>query len=109
VAGGGETIALDATNPRSSWISGEFGTVILKLTAEQIVEVPTRALIVNQGKWWVLVHTAQGNHPQEVVPGLAEGWNTFIESGLAPGTQIVVSNAYLLFHSGIAEQYQIPD
>lgn len=108
-AGGGESIALEPSNAHSVWLSGEAGTVTLKSPSRKLVEVPTRALIVNQGKWWVLVHTPKGNHAQEVVPGPAEGWNTIIQSGLTPGTEIVVNNTYLLFHSGIAEQYQIPD
>lgn len=107
--GGGESIALEPLNGHSAWLSGEAGTVTLRSASRKLVEVPTRALIVNQGKWWVLVHTRKGNHAQEVVPGPAEGWNTVIESGLTPGTEIIVNNAYLLFHSGIAEQYQIPD
>lgn len=108
-AGGGELIALEPLNAHAEWLSGEAGTVTLRSASRKLVEVPTRALIVNQGKWWVLVHTSKGNHAQEVVPGPVQGWNTFIESGLTPGTEIVVNNAYLLFHSGIAEQYQIPD
>lgn len=108
-AGGGESIALEPTDRHFSWLNGEAGTVTLKLPAKRMVEVPTRALVVNQGKWWVLVHTAKGNHPQQVVPGPAEGWNTWIESGLAAGTEVVVKNAYLLYHAGVAEQYQIPD
>lgn len=108
-AGGGESIALEPFNGHATWLSGEAGTVTLRSPPHKMVEVPTRALIVNQGKWWVLVHTAKGNLPQQVEPGPTEGWNTFIESGLAPGTEIVVNNAYLLFHSGIAEQFQIPD
>ncbi len=109
VAGGGESIALAPVNSHFRWLSGEAGKVTLQVPARTMVEVPTRALIVNRGTWWVLVHTAHGNHPRKVIPGPAEGWNTFIESGLAPGTEIVVNNAYLLFHSGVAEQFQIPD
>lgn len=108
-AGGGESIALEPIAAHSSWLSGEAGTVTLRLPRRSVVEVPTRALIVNRGKWWVLVHTPRGNHAQEVVRGAAEGWNTVVESGLRPGTEVVVKNAYLLFHSGIAEQYQNPD
>lgn len=109
MVGGGESIALKPIRSRSVWLSGEAGTVTLRLPERPMVVVPTRALIVNQGKWWVLVHTPAGNRPQQVVPGPAKGWNTFLESGLAAGTEIVVNNAYLLFHSGIAEQFQIPD
>lgn len=108
-AGGGESIAMEPLRANSSWLNGESGTVSLDLPARQMVAVPTRALILNQGKWWVMVHTASGDRAQEVVPGPTEGWDTFIVSGLAPGAKVVVSNAYLLFHANSAEQYQIPD
>ena len=107
--GGGESIALKPLHVTPSWLSGESGTVNLDLPARQMVAVPTRALVLNQGKWFVMVHTASGDRAQEVVPGPTEGWDTFIVSGLAPGTKVVVSNAYLLFHANSAEQYQIPD
>lgn len=105
---GGEAIALTALGP-IPWLNGEAGTVALDLAARPMVAVPTRALIVNQGKWWVLLRTAHGNQPREVIPGPTEGWNTWIKSGLAPGSAVIVNDAYLLFHAGIAEQYQIPD
>jgi RND family efflux transporter MFP subunit len=108
-AGGGESIALLPVHIRSPWLSGESGTVILDMPSRQLIAVPTRALVLNQGKWWVMVHTAKGYRRQAVVPGPTQGWDTFIESGLAPGMKVVVNNAYLLFHSSVAEQYQIPD
>lgn len=108
-AGGGQSIALCHVQARTPWLSGEAGTVTLDLPAQKLVAVPTRALVLNQGKWWVMVHTARGDRPQQVVPGPAQGWNTFIESGLAPGTSVIVNNAYLLFHSSADEQFQIPD
>jgi len=106
---GGESIAMVPLKAKSQWINGESGTVSLDSPQRNLVAVPTRALILDHGEWWVMVHTAQGDHPQAVVPGPAEGWNTFIERGLTPGTKVVVNNAYLLFHSGISEHYQIPD
>jgi len=108
-AGGGESIAFEALNSKHSWISGEAGTVALDLPPRQMVAVPTRALVLNQGKWWVMIHSAAGDRAQEVVPGPTQGWDTFIVSGLAPGTKVVVNNAYLLFHASITEQFQIPD
>jgi RND family efflux transporter MFP subunit len=108
-AGGGESIALCAVRQRAAWLSGEAGTVTLDLPQQKLVAVPTRALVLNRGKWWVMVRTAKGDRPQQVVPGPAQGWNTFIESGLAPGTSVIVNNAYLLFHAKAAEQFQIPD
>jgi cobalt-zinc-cadmium efflux system membrane fusion protein len=108
-AGGGESIALCSTQANAAWMSGEAGKVTLELPQKMLVAVPTRALILNQGKWWVMVRTAKGDRPQQVAPGPAEGWNTLIESGLAPGARVIVTNAYLLFHASIAEQFQIPD
>ena len=117
-ADGGAVVALLPLSPRSaaaraaagaSWSSGEFGSVRLHASSRRLVAVPTRALILDRGHWWVLVRTLQGLRPQAVVPGPAEGWQTFLESGLAPGAQVVVANAYLLFHSGIAQRYQLPD
>lgn len=107
--GGGESIALEASGPPSAWLSGEAGAVVLHLASRPMFEVPTRALIVSQGKWWVLVHTAHGDQPRPVIPGPSEGWNTWIKSGLASGDKVVVNNAYLLFHAGIASQFQLPD
>jgi RND family efflux transporter MFP subunit len=108
-AGGGESIALCSARPNANWLNGEAGTVTVDLPRRMLVAVPTRALVLNDGKWWVMIHTAKGNHPQQVEPGPTEGWNTFIESGLAAGAQVIVNNAYLLFHASIAEQFEIPD
>lgn len=97
---------VDSTQP---WISGEFGTVTLNLPAQKLVAVPTRALILDRGQWFVLVHTSHGDIPQRVIPGPARGWNTFLKSGLSAGSQIVVEDAYLQFHRGISRSYQAPD
>lgn len=107
-AGGGESISLVLARPGFSWANGEYGTVNLDLPKRTMVAVPTRSLIMDQGKWWVLVHTAHGDRPQEVVPGPARGWQTFLKSGLKPGAQVVVENAYFLFHRGIAQNYKPP-
>ena len=106
---GGESIGLVAATLSPGWLNGESGTVTLNGPVRSLVAVPTRALILDQGKWWVLVRTAQGNRPQLVTPGPARGWQTFIERGLEPGAEVVVENAYLEFHSGISKNYQPPD
>lgn len=108
-AGEGEMIGLAPVISATQWATGEFGTVTLNLPARRLVAVPTRSLILDQGKWWVLVHTSQGDHPQQVVPGPSQGWNTFLESGLTAGSQIIVEDAYLQFHRGISNTYQPPD
>ena len=106
---GGEGVGLVAMGPASAWRNGEFGKLTLNGPARSLVAVPTRALILDQGKWWVMVHTATGDHPQEVIPGPTRGWQTFIAHGLEPGTEVVVDNAYLEFHRSISQRYQPPD
>jgi RND family efflux transporter MFP subunit len=106
---GSESVMMTAAKAATPWQNGQFGTVTLNLPATRMIAIPTRALILNQGNWWVMVHTPHGGHPQMVVPGPAQGWNTCIVSGLVPGTQVIVKNAYLLFQAKAADQYQIPD
>ncbi len=106
---GGELVGLAAMVPTPGWLNGESGTVTLNGPARSLVAVPTRALVLDHGQWWVLVHTAKGNQPQLVTPGPARGWQTFIERGLEPGAEVVVENAYLEFHSGISRNYQPPN
>lgn len=107
--GGAESVSLTPIKGKAALLSGQSGTVTLDLPSRQLVAVPTRALILNKGKWWVMLHTPTGDRAQEVVPGPAQGWDTLIERGLAPSAKVIVNNAYLLFHASIAEQYQIPD
>jgi RND family efflux transporter MFP subunit len=106
---GGESIGLLADTSTPGWLNGEAGKVTLNGSVHKLVVVPTRALILDQGRWWVLVHTDQGDRRRVVTPGSTHGWQTFIESGLKPGDQVVVENAYLEFHRSISKTYQPPD
>ena len=106
---GGESVGLLADTPQPGWLNGQSGSVTLKGSVRSLAVVPTRALILNQGQWWVLVHTDQGNQRRVVTPGPARGWQTFIERGLQPGDQVVAENAYLEFHHSISKTYQPPD
>lgn len=108
-ADGGESVAMLATSTRPDWVNGMFGTVTLNGPVQTLVAVPTRALILDRGRWWVLTRTPAGDVPQEVEPGPTRGWQTFIERGLKPGTRIVVANAYLQYHRNVAQSYQAPD
>ncbi|MDE8342932.1 MAG: HlyD family efflux transporter periplasmic adaptor subunit [Acidocella sp.] len=88
---------------------GEAGTLSLSLSSRPVLLVPSEALVLDDGRWWVMLHEAQGDHAVQVVPGEAEGAQTPILSGLAAGDQVVVQDAALLYHRGIAAQYQPPD
>jgi RND family efflux transporter MFP subunit len=116
-ADGGESVGLVAMDqPAASqhaapapWLNGERGTVTLNGRTQSLVAVPTRALILDQAHWWVLLRTPKGVRAQAVVPGPTRGWDTFIEQGLSPGEQVVVQNAYREYHRGIAQRYTPPD
>lgn len=71
--GGGESVSLCPAHSGTSWLNGESGAVSLNLPRQNLVAIPTRALVLKQGKWWVMIHAAKGDHPQPVVPGPAEG------------------------------------
>ncbi len=88
---------------------GSFGHLVLTQPAQMQVMVPTRALILDQGQWCLLLHTAQGDVRRAVVPGAASGWLTAIDHGVAAGDEVVVRGAYLAYHRAIAQAYQPPD
>ncbi|WP_234729581.1 HlyD family efflux transporter periplasmic adaptor subunit [Acidocella facilis] len=88
---------------------GEAGRLSLSLPSRPVLLVPGEALVLDDGRWWVMLHDAQGDHAVQVVPGAAQGTETPILSGLAAGDQVIVQDAALLYHRGIAAQYQPPD
>lgn len=104
-------VGLVATAPTSAaaLINGEWGSVSLEGPSSRMVVVPTRALIVDGGRWWVLVRTPHGDQARPVTPGPVHGWETSIASGLEPGQQVVVTDAYLEYHRSIAHAYTPPD
>lgn len=107
-ADGGEQIGLVSRDP-GAWLNGEWGAVTIEGGTRPMISVPTEALILDQARWWVVVHTLQGDRAQPVLPGPTRGWQTFIASGLAPGQQVVVQNAYLEYHRGISASYTPPE
>ena len=108
-ADGGDTVWLMATEPSPGWRNGQYGSLLLTGHIRRQVAVPTRALIMNQGHWWVLLASGHGLTPREVIPGPARGWRTFIAQGVNAGDKVVVDDAYLLFHRNIANSYLPPD
>lgn len=107
--GGGLAVGLRAQNASVSWRSGEAGTVTLGGAHKTGVVVPTRALILYQSHWWVLIKTPKGDRRQRVTPGPGRGGDTLITQGLAAGAQVVVDDAYLKFHRDFSQHYQPPD
>ncbi len=104
-ADGGLVVAFSGTGLQA----GEAGTLSLALPPRQVLLVPSPALVLDDGRWWVMRHDATGDHAVPVVPGTAEGTQTPILSGLAAGDKVIVTDAALLYHRGIAAQYQPPD
>jgi len=107
-ADGSVQVGLVATS-RADWIAGQWGNVTLDGTSIAYLMVPTAALILDRGQWWVLVRTPKGDQPRHVVPGQARGWQTGIVSGLRPGEAVVAQDAFLEYHRNIAQAYQPPD
>jgi multidrug efflux pump subunit AcrA (membrane-fusion protein) len=92
-----------------NWLIGQTGQVHLVGAQFSAVSVPTRALILDQGQWWVLVKTPAGWQRQKVRIGVSTGENTAIIAGLRAGTVVLVEQAYLEFHRDFATRYQQPD
>ncbi len=93
----------------AAWFNGERGTLRLHGPSRTWAAVPTPAMVLDAGRWWVMVQDEHGPRRQEVVVGPEEdGW-TLIRSGLEPGQRVVVKDAYLVFHRTFSEHYRPPD
>ncbi|MDE2289275.1 MAG: efflux RND transporter periplasmic adaptor subunit [Burkholderiales bacterium] len=110
-ADGGTQVGLSPAQATGAapWTSGQWGRVTLDGAPQAMLAVPTASLILDRGNWWVMVRTAHGDEPRQVVPGPARGWQTWISSGLRAGEQVVAQDAFLEYHRGIAHAYQPPD
>lgn len=92
----------------SLWL-GESGTLILSGKSRRVVEVPTTALVMSAGHWWVVVISGNDEKPRQIDPGEEDGPYTVIRSGLFAGESIVVADAYLHFNRDFTKQYQHSD
>ncbi len=108
-ADGARGVGLLPQGRGSGWVAGEAGTVTLSGEPRTLVAVPTRALVLDRGRWWVLVRTRSGLARRAVIPGPSRGSETFLLGGLAPGAEVVVENVYLLFQRDFSKYYQAPD
>ena len=109
-ADGGVQIGCVSLSPKAGWRNGEAGTVDIDVgLPRSLPSVPESALVMDQGKWWVLL--AHGSHlrRQLVTPGPStNGWTTVL-TGLRDGERVIARNAYLLFHISISQHYTPPD
>ncbi len=105
---GGRGVGCAATGG-ATLTSGEMGTLELTGVARPWPAVPTEALVMDGGRWWVLVRDGEATRRQAVEIGPPmDGW-TLIRRGLRPGEQVVTTGAYLLFHLDFSKRYQPPD
>ena len=95
--------------PGSRVVAGSVGSVSLTVSEDKRLAVPTSALVLDGGRWWVLLHDKVGNQRRSVIPGPANAGWTSIEKGLSPGERVVTQDAYLLFHQDFATHYQQAD
>ncbi|MPW18942.1 efflux RND transporter periplasmic adaptor subunit [Paraburkholderia sp. CNPSo 3157] len=114
-----QRIALSATMPGQTdvWLktsdghplpAGGVGTLSLSASAEKLA-VPSSALVLDGGQWWVLVHDKRGEHRRQVVPGPSDNRWTTIQQGLISDERVVTQDTYLLFHKDFAKRYQQAD
>ena len=88
---------------------GEAGTLILRGRAKKVTVVPTSALVLQGGRWYVVLRAKDGDTREPVEPGRRLGEWTVVRKGLRPGQEVVVRDAYLFFHENVARSYTPPD
>lgn len=108
-ADGARRVGCVADSGDGEWTNGEGGMLELQGPRRSWTVVPTRALVMDRGRWWVLVHGDHGDRRQAVVPGPTRGDRTLIASGLKAGQQVVVADVYFKFHRDFSRHYQPPD
>jgi RND family efflux transporter MFP subunit len=91
------------------WQSGAMGSIELDANQQTVIPIPTRALVLDQGQWWVLVWQEGHWQRQRVHIGSSHGSSTDIISGLSAGERVRVDQTYLAFHHQFSLRYQQPD
>lgn len=91
------------------WQSGETGELVWQGSPVTAVAVPSEALVLDAGHWYVLTYVRGKLVAQAVTPGPPHGTDTLITHGLRAGMPVVVRQAYLLFHRNFSAQYAPPD
>lgn len=97
------------STPGTKWFSGEVGTLKLKINQQLFPAIPTQAMIMDQGKWWVMIKTKEGKQPVHVIPEASHNGWTWIKQGLIVGQEVILDGAYQAFHHDFSEKYANPD
>ena len=63
---GGRGVVCAPTNAEPEWFNGAVGTLQLDGPRRNWAAVPTEALILDGGRWWVLLHDARGDRKSVV-------------------------------------------
>lgn len=93
----------------TSLYPGRTGRVSVQLALSPRPAVPSESLILDQGRWWVMLEDSNGGHAQPVEPIASnDGW-TWLRGKVRAGDHILVKGAYLRFHQSFSTQYQQPD
>lgn len=109
-ADGGVAVGCIVLTGNAGWRNGAAGRLQIRLgESRPLAQVPNSALVMEQGRWWVLLAGAHGLQRREVTPGPSAGAWTFITHGVRAGERVVAMNAYLLFHADIGRHYAPPD
>ena len=106
---GGWQLYLTPQGTGPAWFAGEAGQLILAGATRKLPAVPTRAMIMDQGRWWLMVEGPKGAHPERVTPAASRNGWTWLQSGVSADQRVLVKGAYQAFHRDFSSQYSNPD
>lgn len=108
-AAGIRHVYLTANSESDQWLAGQAGTVALTGPARALPAVPSSALILDQGAWWVMVRRGNAWVPDRVHPVARQGGWTWLSSTFRSGQRVLIQGAYQAFHHDFAKRYANPD
>ncbi len=98
-----------AANGSAPWRAGETGDLVWQGAPRAAVAVPSEALVLDAGRWYVLTDVHGKLAARAVTPGPTRGTDVLIIHGVRVGVPVVVRQAYLLFHRNFSAHYAPTD